>query len=363
VKTTCDMMGPSGSPSAPSLGRAATPAAPSGMPLRMAIVGCGAIARAMHIPACLAVEEVSLSALVDSDRSRVDAAATDFRVTVAATELSAVAGQVDAVVLCTPPHTHAGLAQGAFRLGLHVLCEKPLGNSARECDAMIDAGRDAGRVLAVAHIFRHWPSRSAVRDVIRTGEFGAVQSVDVAQGNPYSWETATGYNMRRELVPGGVLFDAGIHPLDTLLWWLGDPASFDYEDDALGGLESNARLRLGFAGGVKAVLRLSRTCRLANEFRVGCEHGTLVLSAYNPWQYEVRRAGAVEVRSCLPAAVDHCYCEQAQVRDFAQSIRAGRAPRVTGEEAARAIHLIEDCYQARRVRPLPDMAPIPGLTW
>jgi predicted dehydrogenase len=169
--------------------------------------------------------------------------------------------------------------------------------------------------------------------------------------------------MRRELVSGGLLIDAGIHPLDTLLWWFGDPVSFFYEDDSLGGLESNVRLRLVFPDDTAVYFRQSRTCTLANEFNIVAERGTLVLSNYNAWQYRLLDGNVSRIHNCVESDLESGHWERCQLRDFAESILYGRPPRVTGDEGTRVIRLIEACYESKRSRPRPHKVPPPGLTW
>jgi predicted dehydrogenase len=50
-------------------------------------------------------------------------------------------------------------------------------------------------------------------------------------------------------------------------------------------------------------------------------------------------------------------------RDFADSIRSGRPPAVGPADALRAARLIDACYAAKRARPMPQRAPLPGWTW
>jgi predicted dehydrogenase len=331
------------------------------MQVKLGIIGCGAIAEAMHLPAAAACEDANVIVLIDSNVSRANTLAQRFQVPHTATSLDEVADQLDAVILATPPHLRVELARRAFEMGLHVLCEKPLANSTAECDEIIDAARRADRVLAVAHIFRFYPSRVAVRELLARGEIGRVSNGWVSQGNPYSWQTHSGYNMRTGLVPGGVLFDAGVHPLDTLLWWFGDPEWVSYEDDSLGGLESNVRLRMEFPGGCKIHFRQSRTCRLPNEFRLVGENGTVVLSNYDPRCYELIRNGRTVIIET--DQVEQVDCERRQLQDFLEVVRNGRAPHVTGADGRSVIRLIERCYAERSDRRLTETAPLPGLTW
>lgn len=333
------------------------------MTLRIGIVGCGAIAQAMHIPAAAAVDDVELTALIDSDATRSEELAAKHDVPFSGKSLRDIIGQVDAVVLCTPPHLHLPLVEEAFANGLHVLCEKPLANTLKECEAMVSAEEQAERTLAMAHIFRFYPVRQEMKRIIEERRFGALVSVHMEQGNPYSWKTVTGYNMRRELVPGGVLIDAGIHPLDTMLWWCGNPQTISYEDDALGGLESNARLDLDFRDGTKGHLRVSRTAKLPNSFRLTFENATLVLTPYSRGEYTVLTGNREETCMAPDGDVKAADCARSQMRDFARSVIENREPFVSAQEGMRCIRTIEEAYRMRDQKPIPSTAPTPGLTW
>ncbi len=331
--------------------------------LRVAIVGCGAIAELGHLPAARQVDEVALVGVVDSDRARAEALAARFRVPRAAASLAEVADATDAVILATPPHVRPALAAEAFAAGLHVLCEKPLANSSAECQEILRAAAGARRVLAVAHTYRFFPNRQRVQALLRQGALGRVRQVEVEEGTPTEWPTRTGYTFRRELVSGGVLLNLGIHSLDALFWWFGHPVEALYQDDAVGGLESNARIRLRFAEDVVATVRLSRTCRLANRIRVEGEAGALTLPVYDQLQLTEEWGSKAVTRKVAAGKSGVVRVVAAQLRDFAESIAARRPPAATGADGLRVVQFIEQCYAAKRARPLPARAPIPGVTW
>ncbi|HOJ23132.1 MAG TPA: Gfo/Idh/MocA family oxidoreductase [Armatimonadota bacterium] len=331
--------------------------------LRLAVVGCGAIAERGHIPAARRVGEVRLVALVDSDTARAEALARRFGVPRVAATLSGVAAEVDAAILATPPHVRPALAEEAFREGLHVLCEKPLANTTTEAEAILRAAARARRVLAVAHTYRFFPNRIRLYEMLGQGVLGGVRRIDVREGMPAGWPTRSGYPFRKEMVPGGVLLTLGIHSLDALFWWFGEPFAFQYEDDSVGGLESNARIRMHFAGEVEASVRLSRTCRLENRMTVEGERGALSVPVYD--QRVIHQClGGKEARRVVErgrSGLVHVVAEQ--LRDFARSITEQRAPRATGADGLRVVQFIEGCYAAKRARPLPEQAPIAGFTW
>ena len=127
--------------------------------LRLALVGCGAITRQMHLPTARRLAGVTVAALVDPDVSAAECLAAAFAVPRVAARLADVAADVDAVIIATPPHARPALAQEAFAHGLHAFCEKPLANTVAECEEMVRAARAAGRVLAVGHMCRFFPVR------------------------------------------------------------------------------------------------------------------------------------------------------------------------------------------------------------
>jgi predicted dehydrogenase len=277
--------------------------------------------------------------------------------------LNDVSGEVDAVILATPPHVRPRLAEEASRAGLHVLCEKPLANSSKEGQEIVAAAERTSRVLSVCHTCRFFPNRIYVANLLEQEQLGRISRVEVEQGSPYDWPTKTGYTMRRDIVNGGVVLNEGLHTLDTLFWWFGRPETFHYEDDAVGGLESNARISMRFPGGISVACRISRTCRLSNQIRLEGDRGVVVLDLYDPSRVSQRLNGQSGTHDVAPDHRDFCSIVTAQLGDFAESIVNRRRPRVTGEDGVQVLAFIERCYAMKRARPLPSRSPLPGLTW
>jgi predicted dehydrogenase len=333
-------------------------------PVRIAVVGCGAIADYLHFPAIALADGVTATVAVDADQSRAEAAALKFGAAVATTDLSRIAEHADVAVIAVPPHLKVAVGTAALEAGVHVLCEKPLANTVADCERLIAASRNADRLLGAMHQFRFWPSRKWIRDQLVSGAMSMPLRVDVSQGAPYSWQSVTGYTVRRELVSGGVLINAGTHPLDTLISWFGDPDIIGYWDDSIGGLESNARMHLSFPGGVEAHFRQSRTCRLANEIRLIYSDRQFVVNNSDPFRVWERRNAAPDRATVVGDSPHGFLAPAAAVYDnFAAAISGKEPLAVDGGEATRVIQLVENCYARKACRPLPTSAPLPGLTW
>lgn len=336
--------------------------------LRIAMIGCGAITEDLHLPAATLCPDCKITALVDSDVNRSRRLADMFAIPHTGTEMANVADEVDAVIIATPPHVRVDVVQDACRFGLPMLIEKPLANTVSECDTMIRMAQSANLILATAHIYRFWPARIQLQQMLNSGDFGRPVQAMFTQGKPYSWQSVTGYTVRREMVPGGVLLNAGTHPLDTILWWFGDPVRIDYRDDALGGLESNFLLNLYYSQGLEVQLRQSRTTSLKDAIRVETDRGTIQLATYARDYFEWRSTSGTSRIDCPSATAlrpeqQHLAAAVDQLSDFARAVTTGSAPRVDGPEGRRVISVIDECYRMKRARPLPQQVPLPGVVW
>lgn len=90
---------------------------------------------------------------------------------------------VDAVVIATPPLTHAALAQHALERGRHVLCEKPLATSVAEAETLVELADRAGLTLMSGHTFEHNPAVWKLRELVQSGELGRIYHIDTARLN------------------------------------------------------------------------------------------------------------------------------------------------------------------------------------
>ena len=126
--------------------------------------------------------------------------------------------QVDAVIILTPPRTHAELAIQAAKAGKHVLLEKPLDVTFAQARDIVDAVARENRKLGVVFQFRFREAVMTLRELLRAGELGELLSVSCAVRwwRPAEYYAQPGRGMR-EHDGGGVLLTQSIHTLDVLL--------------------------------------------------------------------------------------------------------------------------------------------------
>lgn len=247
--------------------------------MKLLIIGGGAIADANHIPAAIKLLDVNQIFLAEPNVAQAEKLKKKYGLSHVVGDYHEVLTEVDACVICTPPHIHNIILRDCIAAHKHVLCEKPLSPSSEETSAIV-ANAPADLAIGMCHSYRFFPTRQEVRKLILDGFFGAAPFININEGNPSNWPTVSGYCFRKNLVPGGALYDNGIHSLDFLLWCLGKPEKVVYEDDEAGGLESNLTIDMQF-GYAKALFKLSRTRGLSNTIVIEGNGHKAVLGVYD----------------------------------------------------------------------------------
>ena len=129
---------------------------------------------------------------------------------------------VDAIVVCTPPHLHAEITIAALNAGKHVLCEKPLCRTLNEAEAMVEAARNAKRLLKCGFNHRHHPAILEARRRFEKGDFGR----PIAARCRYGICGRPGYENEWRADPkraaGGQFAEQGTHAIDLFRWFLGE---------------------------------------------------------------------------------------------------------------------------------------------
>lgn len=143
--------------------------------LRVAVVGVGRwgynLAKTLA-----AMESCELAVLCDSSLERLTQVADELKVSAASEHFDDVLGpEIDAVVLATPPESHARLARLAVSAGKHVFVEKPLATSLADGLELQQAARAASRVVMAGHLLRFHGGVAALRRLVSSGELGRVE--------------------------------------------------------------------------------------------------------------------------------------------------------------------------------------------
>jgi predicted dehydrogenase len=191
-------------------------------PVRVAFIGTGAVTAYHHLPGLRLDPRAELVAICDTDPTILKQRKTEWCVSHATTDPESLCrlDSVDAVVIATPNDTHRPIALAAIGAGKHVMCEKPLGLSAREVCDMYEAARDAGVAHMTAFTYRFAPAMRYLRHLLKSGSLGTPRHFRSQRFLDWP-ETSWGWRQYRSRAGAGDLFDMTIHRIDFAIDLLG----------------------------------------------------------------------------------------------------------------------------------------------
>lgn len=325
------------------------------------IIGGGAVSEMFHIPACIHLFGIENVNVCEPNPLQATKIVNKFGSLNISYDYSGNLSTSDFAIIASPPHTHLSIIKSCLDSKITVLCEKPISLNLQEAEEILNIIQESQLPFGMCHTYRFFPNRQEIKELLRNGFFGDNIRIEIAEGDPSSWKTVSGYNVRKELTPGGVLLDAGVHSLDFLLWCLDYPTRIEYTDDSIGGLESNAQLKLSFKSDIEANYRLSRTCSLPNTMTIKGNAGFAVIDLYEMTHYSIGVSSLDKLEAETNGMnYDWTTIARVQIQDFVDAVRMNKQPKATLLDGLNTIKLISECYTQKWNRPLPSIAPIPG---
>lgn len=189
----------------------------------VALIGCGGIALANHVPGLRYCPEVKLVALCDADAGVLERAGRETGVTRLYTDHREILEEaaVDAVIIATPNHVHAAAACAAAEAGKHILCEKPLALTLPEAQGMLRAVEKAGVKHMTAFTYRFVPAMRYMAHLVRTGFLG--EPYHFRSCREQDWGTRyLGWRQQERYAATGELGDMLSHRIDFAHLLIGD---------------------------------------------------------------------------------------------------------------------------------------------
>lgn len=328
------------------------------MTIRLALVGCGTVARRLHLRGLRAAgaEVVAFSSRTRESAEEAAAAwgagdvVDDWREAVERPD-------VDAVDVCSPNDTHAEIAIAAVSAGKHVLVEKPIARSVAEVDRMVEAARRSGVTLMPAHNARFLEPFVAMRDVVARGDVGRVRAFRCAWGHtgPQDWAPGVNWFRNREVAGGGTLIDLGVHAVDVLRSVLDDepvavsalvstgPGPVDRGSHGPQVVEDVAELVVRFSDGAIGSLQASWALAAGSDHQLTIQgtRGTLHID-HRTRPTLVRSGGGDSVLVPVPTGSPSLF------EHFVAAVEGRSEPAVTATDGRAAVALVEAAYRSAR---------------
>ena len=311
--------------------------------LNIGLIGTGRIGSLHARNLAHRVPEVNLTALCDIRLDVAQAVADELgikRVVRDYRELLADPA-IEAVAIASSTDTHAFMIKDAALAGKHVFCEKPLALDLQSIDEALSAADKAGIRLQVGFNRRFDRSFRRVREAVASGAIGRPCILHITNRDPVP------PSIEYARVSGGMFLDMSIHDFDMARFQLGE---ID-EVYAMGGVLVAPELAeagdvdtdvitLRFANGALGVIDNSRQAVYGYDQRLEVFGSAGAVRAENEAEDTVLRSDASGIHSAKPPRffVDrYGECYVAEFREFADCVRNGRIPPVTGNDGRLAV--------------------------
>ena len=340
--------------------------------LRVGVVGTGDIAKGQHLPYWKELQaegRVVVVGVCDLIKERVEAAQEQSGATRAYRDYQKMLREddYDVIDVCTQNRWHCPVAVDALGAGAHVLVEKPMAMSAKECESMIQAARKARRKLMVAQHMRFEGSSEKLKAVVERGDLGEVYTASARylrrRGIP-GWGK---FHIRKESL-GGPLIDIGVHVMDLCIWLMGCPKPvaasgkvyrmFGDRKDLCNGewganyppkqfdVEDYATALVRFQKGVTMSVECSWAANIPKTYGVVSVLGDKAGICTQPLGVYGYESGALTSTTFdwLPDQEGH----RMEIRHFVECIETGAAVRVQPAESLRVQKIIDAIYESSK---------------
>jgi xylose dehydrogenase (NAD/NADP) len=239
--------------------------------------------------------------------------------------------EIDVIYNSLPNHLHAEWTIKALQAGKHVLCEKPFALTLAEVDAMSQAARKTGKILAEAFMYRHHAQTLKVKEIVDSGVLGKLQFIRGAFTFTISRE---GDIRLQKETGGGSIWDVGCYPISFARMIVGaEPIEvFGWQVTGQGGVDESFIGQMRFEDGVHAQFDSGLTSPFRTMIEiVGTEASLNIPSPFKPGkatEIYLSRGGKQEN---IKIKSGELYL--GEVEDMCDAVTQNKPPRISHEDS------------------------------
>ena len=328
------------------------------------LIGCGAIAN-RHLRSLVRCPEATLTAVCDVREDAMERISAEYQAGTGQRQgiaryqdVQALLGDksVEAVIIATPSKLHAELAKQAMEAGKHVMLEKPMALSLRDAETIVSLARQRKAVVQICHQLRYKPVMERIKELVSSGAMGRVYLGVVSLRLQRSQEYYNAAPWRGTWdQDGGMLLNQGIHLLDLLQWFMGEPARVygrmlrgpipkQTEDVAAGVIE----FEQGGIGVIEANT-LTYPCNYDNGITLFGERGTVSIGGIT--LNEIRKWEFADPIPCPDRGWDEADEHLIMYEQFIRALAGDSSAKlVTAAEGLKVLKLIFSFYHSVNMR-------------
>lgn len=249
---------------------------------------------------------------------------------------------IDIVYVVLPNAMHAEYTIRALKAGKHVICEKPMAVTVADCDRMIAAATEAGKMLSIGYRLHFEPHNIEMMQFGQEEQMGSVKHIIAENG----MGNVDGWRLDKSLAGGGPLMDLGIYCVQGARYTLGmEPVAVTAQEgpktdpDKFRDVEESLTWQMEFPDGITALCKTSYSERM-NILRAEAEHGWAKLEPAYPYSGIKGETSDGEMDCAEVNQQVH------QMDDFAKAIKESRSTPVPGEMGRQDIKILQAIYRA-----------------
>jgi len=314
--------------------------------LRIALIGCGRISQT-HLQAISTLQDLcQLKAVSDVRESAAISVAEQYGCKAFADYRQVVDGdKIEAVIIASPPSTHAEIAMFFLEQGIHVLCEKPLAIRVADAEQMVKKASERDCRLMMASKYRYVDDVIKAKGIVESGILGDVMLFENVFCSKVDMRDR--WNAQKQIAGGGVLVDNGCHSVDIARYLLGPIEKVQAEEGRRVQkleVEDTARLYFRTKSDTMGAVDLSWSIHKEQESYVNLYGTEGVLSI--GWKCSKYRQS--EKMHWIPfgKGYDKNVAFSSQIKNFIGAIRGKEAPLITPNDGLESVRVIETAYRS-----------------
>lgn len=321
------------------------------------VVGLGRISMGHFMPAMKNSQKGQITAVVSGHREKAEKIAAEYNIPVKNIydyknyDDIAHNSDIDAMYIALPNNMHAEYTIRAANAGKHVLSEKPMATSVKDCQSMIAACKAANKKLMIAYRCQYEPTNLRAIKMIQDGELGTIQAIESANGFK---EKLGEWRLDKKMAGGGPLMDVGIYSLNACRYLTREEpvhvegySSVIDHDGRFTTVEENVSWTMKFPSGVVASCNTTYGARMEGFFRVHGSKGVIHMEpafGYQGLHLKANIAGQTPIDE--PNTEKDPYQFLIEGDYFADCIRENKEPKTSGEEGLRDMKWIAELYKS-----------------
>ncbi|SAK99216.1 oxidoreductase domain-containing protein [Caballeronia fortuita] len=326
-----------------------------------AIVGLGRLSLNQILPALAQCKYSKVTALVSGDRAKALRVARQCGVPEAdvhdyqSFERLADNPRVQVVYIVLPNGMHKEYTLRAAKIGKHVLCEKPMANSAADCQAMIDAMKRANRKLMIAYRSQYEPMDRMIAKMVKDKKLGALR--EFIAGNSQNVGDPSQWRLKKSLAGGGAMPDIGLYCLNAARFLSGEEprevvatVHRPEGDPRFVEVEESVQFILRFPSGLTATCMSSYASHESRFFRLQGAQGWVEMDpAFGYNGLRMRHGMLVDGKSATTEVqIDPQNQFAREIDHMSTCVSDDIVPHTPGEEGLQDQRIIEAIYESAR---------------